>query len=133
MKTSFFTIFIAVSQFLSAQLTITTDFREEGSLDKNTEDWIINYTEEGLTVFNFNEELTWFRHITESMSSTYVILDWDYDEENVQYEMSIVSDVGNEYDLLIDGITASVILLSQDDSGVYQMVRHSIKDTYFDE
>lgn len=133
MKSAIFTLLITTSCFLNAQLTITTDYREDGKWNEAATKWDILSTEEGITILNFNTELTSFRHITGSISSTYTILDWDYDDKEVLYEMDVKSDVGNEYELLIDGINEYVIFFYYDNSGNYRMVRHTIKETWFDE
>ncbi|MET3732802.1 hypothetical protein [Moheibacter stercoris] len=117
---------------LQAQLTITTNLREDGVFNTSTLKWDIDKTTEGLTVFNFNKDLTSFRHITGSISSNYTIDDWTYDDNEVLYEMIITSDAGNEYDFMIDGTNGLVIFFYYDEYGDYRMVRHLIQDSYFD-
>src|SRR5690606_4531957 len=107
--------------------------REEGIFNQSTMTWEINNTIEGLTVFNFNSTLTSFRHITDNISSTYTINDWEYDDEEILYNMEVSSDVGNDYDFMIDGINQLVIFFYYDQYGRFCMVRHHIKDSYFDE
>lgn len=133
MKTLFFSVLLCTSYFLQAQLTVTTNLREDGQWDESAMKWDIESTEEGITIFNFNDELTSFRHITNSISSVYTILEWDYDDEEVLYEMTVKSDAGNEYDFLIDGVNEYVIFFYYDTAGNYRMVRHTIKETWFDE
>lgn len=118
---------------LQAQLTITTDYREDGVFNVTTKTWDIEKTTEGLTVFNFNKDLTSFRHITGSISSNYSIDAWDYNDEEILYEMIVTSDVGNEYELMIDGINELVIFFYYDEQDNFRMVRHYIQDSYFDE
>lgn len=119
--------------FVSAQLTISTNLREDGTWDKVKEDWVITSTTKGLTVLNFNKDLTSFRHITDTITSEYTILDWDYDEKEVLYEMSVKSDIGNKYDFLIDGINEYVIFFYYDDNSNYKMVRHTMTDSVYKE
>lgn len=133
MKTFFFTLLFTAAYFVNAQLTVTTSYREDGKWDGASMKWDILSTEAGTTILNFNKDLTSFRHITGSISSNYQILDWDYNDDEVLYEMSVRSDAGNEYDLLIDGINAYVIFFYYDTAGNYRMVRHTIKDTWYDE
>lgn len=133
MKTFLFTLLASASLFLNAQLTVTTDLREDGKWNDAAFKWDILSTDKGITVFNFNKDLTSFRHITGSISSNYQILDWDYDDDEILYEMNVRSDAGNEYELLIDGINEYVIFFYYDSSGNYRMVRHTIKDTWYDE
>ncbi|MCQ4034180.1 hypothetical protein [Kaistella montana] len=127
------TLFLLGISFVQAQLTVTTNLREDGVWNKDKMIWDITSTEEGLTVFNFDKNLSSFRHITNSMTSVYTIKDWDYDEKEVLYEMQVQSDAGNDYDFLIDGINEVVIFFYHDKDGNYRMVRHVIKDTNFQE
>lgn len=130
-----FLSFILIGFFcaLQAQLTITTNLREDGVFNTSTLKWDIDKTTEGLTVFNFNKDLTSFRHITGNISSTYTIDDWTYDDDEILYEMLITSDAGNEYDFMIDGTNGLVIFFYYDEYGDYRMARHLIQDSYFDE
>lgn len=133
MKTFLSILFIGCFAWVQAQLTITTNLREEGIYNVSKKDWEISKTIEGLTVFTFNKELSSFRHSTSNISSMYYIDDWTYDDDEVLYEMLVTSDAGNEYDLLIDGINEYIIFFYYDDYGRYNMVRHTIQDSYFDE
>jgi len=122
-----------VISIVDAQLTITTNLREDGVWNKEKMIWNITSTEEGLTVFNFDKNLSSFRHITNSISSVYTIKDWDYDEKEVLYEMQVRSDTGNDYDFMVDGVNELVIFFYYDDQENYRMVRHTIKETNFQE
>lgn len=133
MKTLFFSVLLCTSYFLQAQLTVTTNLREDGQWDESAMKWDILSTDDGITIMNFNKELTSFRHITNSISSVYTILEWDYDDNEVLYEMNVKSDAGNEYELIIDGINEYVIFFYYDNAGNYRMVRHTIKETWYDE
>lgn len=133
MKTFYFAFLFVVSYFVNAQLTVTTNLREDGTWNESAMKWDIESTEEGTTIFNFNQEFTSFRHITASISSNYEITKSEYDDKEVLYDMKVRSDVGNEYEMLIDGINMYVIFFYYDDSGNYRMVRHTIKETWFDE
>ena len=133
MKKLLFSLILFGVCFVNAQLTITTNMREDGTWDKAKEDWIITSTTKGLTVLNFNKEFTSFRHITDEISSEYEILDWDYDEKEILYEMKLKSDAGNEYDFMIDGINEYLIFFYYDDAKNYRMVRHTMSDSVFKE
>jgi hypothetical protein len=133
MKTYLSILFIGCLTWLQAQLTITTNLREEGIFNLKQLKWDISKTVEGLTVFTFNKEFTSFRHSTSSISSVYSIDDWTFDDDEILYEMVVTSDAGNEYELIIDGINEYIIFFYYDDYGQYNMVRHTIQDTYLDE
>jgi len=133
MKKIFIMVLLTAVCFVNAQLTVTTNFQEEGKWDEKNMKWDILSKKDGLTVLNFNKDLTGVRHISETVTSNYQILDWDYDDNEVLYEMDVRNDAGNEYELLIDGINDYVIFFYYDSSGNYRMLRHTIKDTYYDE
>ena len=94
------TIFLSFGALVQAQLTITTNLREDGIFDEINMNWDITKTTEGLSVMNFNNELTAFRHITGNISSNYTIDDWTYNEEELLYEMLITSDKEFELSLI---------------------------------
>ena len=114
------------------QLGISTDFRQDGYWDNEKEEWNITSTDEGGTLFEFNRELTTFKHTTESITSTYYIKDWKYDEDGVKYTMQITSDAGNDYEMIVDGVNNCVAFFYYRDD-VYYLVRHTIKNTWFNE
>ncbi len=116
----------------NAQLIITTSLRQDAVWDENKEEWEVLSSEEGSTLFEFDRELTQFKHTTPSISSVYYIEDWEYNEENVKYTMDVTSDAGNEYELIIDGINNCVAFFywKQDK---YILVRHTIAETRFEE
>lgn len=133
MKIFLLTLLLATTYSVNAQLTVTTNYREDGRWNESQMKWDVLSTEEGITVMNFNKDLTSFRHITGNISSTYEILKWDYNDDEILYDMDVKSDAGYDYELLIDGINMYVIFFYYDDSGNYRMVRHTIKDSWFDE
>lgn len=133
MKKLLLAMLLFVISIVDAQLTITTNLREDGVWNKEKMIWNITSTEEGLTVFNFDKNLSSFRHITNSISSVYTIKDWDYDEKEVLYEMQVRSDAGNDYDFMVDGVNELVIFFYYDDQENFRMVRHTIKETNFQE
>lgn len=122
-----------LSAFLGhSQLSISTDFRQDAVWLPESESWDINSTDEGGTLFEFNNELTQFKHTTETITSNYYISDWKYDEENLLYTMTVTSDVGNEYEVLIDGINNCVCFFYWRDEQ-YILVRHTIKSSWYNE
>lgn len=133
MKKIFIMVLLTAVCLVNAQLTVTTNFQEEGKWDEKNMKWDILSKKDGLTVLNFNKDLTGLRHISQTVTSSYQILDWDYDDNEVLYEMDVRNDAGHEFELLIDGINGYVIFFYYDSSGNYRMLRHTIKDTYYDE
>lgn len=69
MKTIISTLFLCVVSVTWAQLTITTNLREDGTFDEANLKWDVSSTEEGMTVFSFDKDLTRFRHVTNNISS----------------------------------------------------------------
>ncbi len=113
-----------------AQLNISTNYRQDGVWSESNEKWDILSTDDAGTLFEFNKELTTFKHTTPSITSSYYIKSYTYNDEEVLYKMQIKSDVGNEYEMLIDGINNCVCFFYYGDDGKYYMVRHTIKSTW---
>jgi len=118
--------------FAFGQLGISTNLRQDGYWKATDEEWEITSTDEGGTLFEFNKELTTFKHTTETITSTYYIKDWDYNEDEVKYTMQITSDAGNDYEMIIDGVNNCVAFFYWRDD-VYYLVRHTIKNSWFNE
>ena len=125
-------IALFIVSFSFAQLTISTDFRQDAYWSTDKEEWNVTSTDDGGTLFEFNKELTLFKHTTETITSTYYINKWEYDEEEVKYTMEITSDAGNEYEMIIDGINNCVAFFYYI-GDEYYLVRHTIKNTWLKE
>jgi hypothetical protein len=124
------TLFVSCAAF--AQLSISTNFRQDGVWDAGKEEWNILSTDDNGTLFEFNRELTMFKHTTATITSDYFISKWDYNEDEVKYTMTVTSDAGNEYEMIIDGINNCVAFFYWYDEQ-YILVRHTIKQTWFEE
>jgi hypothetical protein len=122
-------LLIIAAQCGFAQLTVTTNFRQDATWDDKKEQWNVSSTDEGATTLDFNKELTSFKHTTATITSRYEILEYKYDEEAVKYTMKVKSDVGNEYEMIIDGINNCVAFFFWRNN-VYTLVRHTIKETH---
>lgn len=132
MKTLIVILTLLVSGASFAQLSISTNFRQDGVWDAEKEKWNILSTDDSGTLFRFNRELTMFQHTTATITSDYYIDKWDYNEEEVKYTMTVTSDAGNEYEMIIDGINNCVAFFYWYE-GQYILVRHTIKQSWFDE
>jgi len=116
-----------------AQLNISTNFRQDGIWNKEKEEWTIFSTDEDeLTFFEFNKDFTMFKHTTASITSAYMIKSFEHDEERDQYELDIVSDVGNKYLMIIDVKNNNVRFIYEKD-GDLLMVHHTIKKLWSDD
>jgi len=135
MKSKLITIclltFMSINVF--AQLNISTNFRQDGIWDKEKEEWTIFSTnEDELTFFEFNKDFTMFKHTTASITSAYMIKSSEHDEERDQYELDIVSDVGNKYLMIIDVKNNNVRFIYEKDGNLL-MVHHTIKKLWSDD
>ncbi len=72
-----------------------------------------------------------FTHTTETITSTYYIKEWDYNEEETKYTMTVMSDVGNKYEMIIDGINNCVAFFYWSKEEEYILVRHTIKESWY--
>lgn len=128
--TTLIALFLTYATF--AQLGISTNYRQDAYWKNDTEEWIVTSTDEGGTLFEFNRELTMFKHTTETITSTYYIKEWDYNEEEVKYTMKVTSDAGNDYEMIIDGVNNCVAFFYWYED-VYYLVRHTIKNSWFND
>ena len=132
MKTVLGFLFFMLNMVGFAQLNISTNFRQDAIWNVETEQWDVLSTDESGTLFSFNKELTMFKHTTETITSDYYISSWEYNEEEVKYTMTVMSDVGNEYELMIDGMNNCVCFFYWYENE-YILVRHTIKRSWFNE
>lgn len=132
MKLTLTILALVTSVQIFAQLGISTNYRQDGYWIADQEKWEITSTDDAGTLFEFNKELTLFKHTTESITSTYYIQKWDYNEEESKYNMEVTSDAGNKYEMIIDGVNNCVIFFYWLDD-VYYMVRHTIKNSWYNE
>jgi hypothetical protein len=132
MKTFILGCFLLLSASIFGQLSISTNYRQDGVWNEETSTWDILSTDENGTLFEFNKELTTFHHTTATISSDYYVTKYEYNEEEVKYTMQIKSDVGNEYEMIIDGVNNCVCFFYWYENKYY-MVRHTIKKTWFKE
>ncbi len=116
-----------------AQMNISTNLREDMMYDEELEDWLVLGTdEESVTFFEFNEELTIFKHTTFSITSSYIIKSQEEDEETGELRFSVISDVGNKYLMIIDTKEELLRFVYERDETLYSVVHH-IKKVWFDE
>ena len=132
MKAVLVFLFFMLNMVSIAQLNISTNYRQDAIWNNETEQWDVLSTDESGTLFSFNKELTMFKHTTETISSDYYISDWEYNEEEVKYTMTVTSDVWNAYELIIDGINNCVCFFYWYENE-YILVRHTIKRSWFNE
>lgn len=123
--------FMSISVF--AQMNISTDLRQDGIYNTETEEWeILSTNDEELTFFEFNKEFTMFKHTTPTMTSAYLIKSHEENKELEQFELSIVSDVGNKYFMIIDVKNENVRFIYERE-GSLLMVHHRIKRVWFED
>ena len=118
---------------LMAQMNISTNLRQDGVYNEVSEEWeVLSTDDEELTFTVFNKDFTMFKHTTASITSAYMIKSSEEDKEREQWELDIVSDVGNKYTMLIDLKNDNIRFIYKDDDKMY-MVHHTIKKVWFDE
>ena len=118
---------------LKAQMNISTNLRQDGVYNEVSKEWeVISTDDEVLTFFEFNKDFTMFKHTTASITSAYMIKSSEEDKKREQWELDIVSDVGNKYVMIIDLKNDNVRFIYKNDDKMY-MVHHTIKKVWFDE
>lgn len=116
----------------NAQLSITTNLREDGVFDELKSEWTISANTEGNSKFQFDKNFSSVIHITEADSNEYEIVNWDYDEKDSLYEMKLQNGNGNSCDFLVDGINKHIMYFYNSE-GKYRMIRYHISDSIFKE
>jgi hypothetical protein len=114
------------------ELSISTNYRQDAVWNNGEEKWDVSSEKEDGTLFEFNKELTMFKHTTATITSNYYIKSYEYDDEKVSYTMIVTSDAGNEYEMIIDGINNCVAFFYWYDNEYY-LVRHTIKNSWYEE
>lgn len=132
MKKYLLLLFVLLYSTAHAQLSITTNFREDGIFDEAKSEWTISESVEGSTKFQFDKNLTSVTHVTESDSSEYEIVNWEYNEKESLYEMKLQNGNGNSCDFLVDGINKHIMYFYSY-NGKYRMIRYRISDSIFKE
>ena len=125
-------VFVIVATISFSQLGISTNYRQDGTWNEAGEKWDISSTDDSGTLLEFDKELTMFKHTTAIITSNYYITKWDYNDEDAKYTMTVTSDAGNEYELIIDGVNNCVAFFYWR-GDTYYLVRHTIKDSWFNE
>ncbi len=127
-----FVFFGFIAQETHAQLNISTEKRLTAYWDDDDEEWVLLTEKEDNTLFHFNESMTMFTHTTATISSTYYIKSKEYDGSAQRYDMSIVSDVGNKYTMVIDVKNSNLRFIYTKGDMTYA-VQHNIKNAWTDD
>ena len=129
----FSVIFLALSMQIIAQFTVSTDQRQDGMWDEDNQEWTILSTDDDeMTFFEFNEEMTMFKHTTSTITSAYMIKSQSVDDTGNIYEFDVISDVGNKYHMIID-LAEEYIRFVHEKDGTTYLVQHRIKSSWTEE
>lgn len=125
---------LILSQQIYSQMHISTNLREDFTWSDSQAKWIfVSQDPESSTLFDFNKEITMFKHTTESISSSYYVKSSSSDKEKGILELDVVSDVGNKYHVVVDPINKNIRLVGTDKNGTSFLVRHTIKKLWFED
>lgn len=123
--------FISIEGF--AQMHISTNLRRDAVFNKTTKKYdLIGEDKEELTFFEFNKQLTMFKHKTPTITSAYTINSSKEDKENDRWEFDIMSDVGNSYYMILDLKNENIRFIYTRNGSTY-LVQHTIKKLWFDD
>ena len=78
------------------------------------------------------KDFTMFKHTTPTLTSAYIIKSNKENKESNQFELDIISDIGNKYLMIIDFKDNNVRFVYEKDNIIY-MVHHTIKKVWFDD
>ncbi len=98
-------VFAIASLPLWGQMNISTNLTQNFAWDTETRGWVPSSEEvEDYTFFSFNEEYSMLKHTTSKMTSAYLVKSISKDTLNNDplLLLDIVSDVGNQYLMIID-------------------------------
>src|SRR5690606_29947236 len=93
---------------------------------------LLDEDQEELTFFEFNKQLTMFKHKTPTITSAYTINSTNEDKENMRWDFDIMSDVGNKYLMILDLKNNNIRFIYTKNGATY-LVQHSIKKLWFDD
>lgn len=110
-------------------LFISTNYRYNAYWSDLTDSWKTLTEKEDPTLFIFNKDMTMFKHRTRSITSDYFIISEEYDATNKQYELEVVSDVGNKYTMILDLEDENLRFIYKKGGKSY-LVQHEIKTTW---
>jgi hypothetical protein len=98
-------VFAIASLPLWGQMNISTNLTQNFAWDTETRGWVPSSEEvEDYTFFSFNEEYSMLKHTTSKMTSAYLVKSISKDtlDNDPLLLLDIVSDVGNQYLMIID-------------------------------
>lgn len=133
-KMLFFLLFLTIAfTSANAQINISTTLRSDFVWNSKTEEWVwVSDDEDEKTFFEINKALTIMKHTTPSITSTYRIKNSQEDKMNKLWEFKVISDVGNDYVMLLDIKNDNVRFIGKANGKLF-LVRHTIKRIWFDE
>lgn len=125
MKINFLFSFLLLAQFALAQTNYLTGKRIDATWNEEAQDFEVLAENEEITFFEFDKKMTKFHHTTATIASDYTIKSKKFNKEDGTYEMEIVSDVGNEYLMILDEKNARMQFLFRRDGNPF-VVQHNI-------
>jgi len=108
----------------------TTNYTEYAPWDEEAQDFVDFNGQDQETTFELFEDLSQFIHTTETMQSTYTVNENNYDENTETYEFDVTSDVGNNYQFIIDLNDKKLKVIGIDDDGSAYMVLFHVSDSW---
>ena len=132
-----FLLFISFGcQFAFSQMHISTTVRRDFTWDEYKKAWTLTNTDEAYSsFFDFNKDMTMFTHTTSTIKSSYVIKSQNHEKDSEKWEYDIVSDVGNEYYMVIDisKDSKTIGFVGTEKNGNKFLVLHGIKALWSDD
>ena len=114
---------------LQAQINISCNYRETCLYNEETEKFDICDKEEENSLFKINADMSVITHTTETIKSAYYVEKQSTDQETGIIELTVVSDVGNEYVYFIDIENKEVRIAAKSDGQII-LIRFYIKKAW---
>lgn len=109
------------------QTYITTDYKIVEQYNNVTEEFDSLYSMEYISFFEINKDVTMIIHTDKEMSSLYKVIDSRYDAKYDCIELDVISDVGNQYTLMLAYQYNNISFIFKDENGILYLIILNIK------
>lgn len=122
----FLFIFLVASQIAFAQMNAFTILRSDYVWDSGRDQYVLSSEDDKVvTLFEFKKDMSGFTHTTPTITSEYIINDFEKDQRTGAYELKIKSDAGNYYTMEYD-VAQKIIKIFGTSGAKKFMITHKV-------
>lgn len=103
-KLIFTVLIFSLCLFVKAQLVIKSDVSQDLYYDTELKDWQVIKNHEDATTFKLSKDMKVFQYTENGVTDDYIIKSFDFNEDQVVFDLIIVDNSNYEYAVKIDGI-----------------------------